>query len=504
MKKIIGIIVFITLVFQLKAQQQFGHSAGGYFHNPVFAGDYPDPSILRDGKDYYIVHSSFEYYPGLQIWHSTDLINWKPVASALHKYVGSVWAPDLVKYKSRYYIYFPANNTNYVVSAPSIEGPWSEPVDLKIGYIDPGHITDEKGNRYLYFSNGTYVPLSEDGLTITGEARHVYDGWTIPNDWSIECFCMEGPKLTKHGDYYYLTVAEGGTAGPATGHMIISARSRSPLGPWENSPYNPILRAQNNTQRWCSIGHGTLFDDTKGNSWILFHGYENEHYNMGRQTMLLPVEWTKDGWYKIPQNINLNQSIRITTDKKPTEMYNLNDDFQGNKLKDQWKFFGEYNPDRFKIENQTLELKSQGSSIANCSPLLCIPPTHSYMAEVELTMEGNATGGLVLFYNKQAYSGILADANNILANLRGWQFPTVKNVINNHAYLRLVNKNNTVDMYYSKDGKQWLKVENSLEVSGMHHNVLSGFMSLRIGLCAIGEGAVRFKNFRYTIYHDKK
>ncbi|WP_243350208.1 family 43 glycosylhydrolase [Parabacteroides sp. FAFU027] len=499
MKKTTTLLLFLLLMYQMQAQQQFSHPAEGTYLNPVFAGDYPDPSILRDGKDYYIVHSSFEYYPGLQIWHSTDLINWQPVAAALHKYVGSVWAPDLVKYKNRYYIYFPANNTNYVVSAPSIEGPWSNPVDLKIGYIDPGHITDEKGNRYLYFSNGTYVPLSEDGLRTTGEARKVYDGWTIPNDWSIECFCMEGPKLTKHGDYYYLTVAEGGTAGPATGHMIISARSRSPLGPWENSPYNPILRAQNNSQQWCSIGHGTLFDDAANKSWILFHGYENGHYNMGRQTMLLPVEWTQDGWYKIAQNAKVDQPVQIKINKNQTESYNLNDDFSGKELKSQWKFFGEYNPGRFKLENQSLELRAQGHSVADCSPMLCIPPTHSYMADVELSIEGNATGGLVLFYNKQACSGILADSCNILANLRGWQFPTVKNLINRHVYLRLVNKNNTVDMYYSKDGKQWVKIENSLEVSGMHHNVLSGFMSLRIGLCAMGDGVVRYKNFRYTV-----
>jgi beta-xylosidase len=76
----------------------------GFYVNPVFAGDYPDPSILRDGDDYYMVHSSFEYYPGLLIWHSKDLLNWTPVTSALHKNVGSVWAPDLVKHNNKYYI----------------------------------------------------------------------------------------------------------------------------------------------------------------------------------------------------------------------------------------------------------------------------------------------------------------------------------------------------------------------------------------------------------------
>ena len=92
---------------------------------------------------------------------------------------------------------------------------------------------------------------------------------------------------------------------------------------------------------------------------------------------------------------------------------------------------------------------------------------------------------------------MLADNENILANIHGWQFQTEKKVIKNHVFLRLKNINNTVDMYYSTDGVKWNKIENSLEVSAMHHNVLSGFLSLRLGLCSMGEGSVRFKNFTY-------
>lgn len=118
-------------------------------------------------------------------------------------------APDLVKYNNKYYIHFPANNEIYVVVADSIKGPWSEPINLKINNIDPGHVVDENGKRYLYSASGGYVALSDDGLSVIGETKHVYDGWPIPREWSIECFCMEGPKLMKKDDYYYLTVAEG-------------------------------------------------------------------------------------------------------------------------------------------------------------------------------------------------------------------------------------------------------------------------------------------------------
>jgi len=123
--KILLIILFFLVAFLANAQYQTtpNNKGKGYYTNPIFGGDHSDPSILRDGDDYYVVHSSFEYYPGLLIWHSKGLINWKPVTHALHKYTGSVWAPDLVKYNNKYYIYFPANNEIYVVVSDSIKGP---------------------------------------------------------------------------------------------------------------------------------------------------------------------------------------------------------------------------------------------------------------------------------------------------------------------------------------------------------------------------------------------
>jgi xylan 1,4-beta-xylosidase len=468
------------------------------YYNPIFAGDYPDPSILVDGDTYYMVHSSFEYYPGLLIWKSKDLINWVPVVNSLKKYVGSVWAPDLVKYNKKYLIYFPANNTNYVISADAIEGPWSDPVDLKIGHIDPGHFADENGKRYLYFSSGNYVQLADDGLSVVGQLKPAYSGWPIPREWSIECFCMESPKITKHGDYYYLTMAEGGTAGPATSHMIISARSKSPLGPWENSPYNPIERTKERSERWWSKGHATLFEDVKGKWWMVFHAYEKGYYNMGRQTLLQPVEWTKDGWFRSPVNVTSDKMMTRPSGTYAPAEYTLSDNFNGRSLKPQWKFYGEYDTARFTLANNSLVMKGRGKSVAESHPLLTIPSNHSYTAEVELSIEGEAIGGLMLFYNQNAYSGILADDKNILANIKGWQFNTETNAIKRHVFLRLKNIEHTVDMYYSDDGTKWNKIENSLEVSGMHHNVLGGFMSLRLGLTAIGNGVVTFRNFKYT------
>lgn len=490
--------LFIHLTLGAVAQyQRVDTNQSESYYNPIFSGDYPDPSILRDGDMYYMVHSSFEYYPGLLIWKSKDLINWTPVTNSLKKYVGSVWAPDLIKYNNKYFIYFPANNTNYVISSSSIEGPWSDPIDLKVTHIDPGHFVDEKGKRYLYFSSGDYVQLSDDGLSTVGELKHAYSGWSIPRAWSIECFCMESPKVTKRGEYYYLTVAEGGTAGPATSHMIISARSKSPLGPWENSPYNPIERTKDKSERWWSKGHATLFEDIQGKWWMVFHAYEKDYYNMGRQTLLQPVEWTKDGWFQ-SASVKSEQLINKPKSKQHPTTFTLSDNFSGGSLKPHWKFFGEYDTSRFNVINNSLVIKAQGKSVGDSHPLLAIPSHHAYIAEVELLIEGEATGGLVLFYNKDAHSGILADDKNIIANINKWQFTTERNVIKKRVFLRLKNVDHTVDMFYSADGVTWNKIENSLEVSGMHHNVLGGFMSLRLGLTAFGTGVVTFKNFVYT------
>jgi xylan 1,4-beta-xylosidase len=114
------LVFSLCFIMTARSQNNSKIIADGFYVNSIFAGYSPDPSILWEGQDYYVVYLSFEYYPGFTIWHSQDLINWRPETNALHKYVGSIWAADLLKYNDNYYIYFPANNTNYVITARSI------------------------------------------------------------------------------------------------------------------------------------------------------------------------------------------------------------------------------------------------------------------------------------------------------------------------------------------------------------------------------------------------
>jgi xylan 1,4-beta-xylosidase len=323
--------------------QRVADLGDGRFLNPLIAGDHPDPTILKDGADYYMTFSTFDSYPGLIIWHSRDLVNWRPVGPALHRNIGSVWAPELCKHKGRYYLYIPVKaspNTSYVIWADRIEGPWSDPIDLNLpNHIDPGHAVGEDGSRWLFLSGGDRVRLTDDGLATVGQPEHVYDPWHYPDDWDVEGFSPEGPKILRHKDWFYLVTAVGGTAGPPTGHMVIAARSRSIHGPWENCPANPIVRTVDRAEKWWSRGHATLVEGPDGSWWSVYHGYENGYWTLGRQTLLDPVQWTADGWFRMTGG-DLSQPIaKPRGGQAGPHGQPLSDDFRALHVGSRWNFF---------------------------------------------------------------------------------------------------------------------------------------------------------------------
>jgi xylan 1,4-beta-xylosidase len=477
----------------------------GSYLNPVLSGDRPDPSVLKHGEDYYMVHSSFDQVPGLLIWHSHDLVNWQPVGPALTTYVGNVWAPDLAYHNGRYYIYFPAlkenSLTNMVVYAENIRGPWSEPVDLKVGHIDPGHAVGPDGKRYVFLSGGHYAPLSDDGLSVTGPVKKVYDGWQYPEHWEVETFAQEGPKILRRGEYYYMVLAEGGTAGPATSHMVIMARSKSIEGPWENSPYNPIVRTQTAAEKWWSRGHATLLPGPDGKQWYLvYHAYENGYYNLGRQILLEPVQWTDDGWVKSLGYDVARPMPMPTGGAAVPHGLALSDTFTSSKIGSQWSFFRPSAPvaEGHRYENGALVLKASGTSPKDASPLTFVTGDHAYEIEVEIERDESATAALILFYSERLFAGLGFSEKNMIEYWKGdiTSFDRPAS-IGRHCFLRLRNNHHVVTVWYSPDGEQWTKHWMHFEVSGYHHNVAGGFLSLRPALLAVGTGEVRFRNFKY-------
>jgi len=475
----------------------------GTYLNPIMAGDHPDPSVLKDGDDYYLTFSSFDAYPGLVIWHSRDLINWEPLTASLRKNVGSVWAPDLVKHGSRYYIYFPARTptfrSNYVIWADSIRGPWSDPIDLKIGRIDPGHAVGPDGKRYLFMSGGYLERLADDGLSVVGAGEKIYDGWKYPEDWIVESFSQEGPKITKKGDYYYMVLAEGGTAGPPTGHMIVAARSKTMEGPWENAPHNPIVRTTSSAERWWSKGHGTLVEGPGGRWYLMYHAYENGFYTLGRQTILEPIQWTADGWFRT-SGLDVAQAIPKPAGAAVPHGFALSDDFSTDKMGIQWSFYDGTDADRARVrrENGALVLQAKGTSPADSSPLSFVVGDHAYEVEVEMTVDASATAGVLLFYNRKLYAGLGVSPTNVILHRYGTERMLPKPPdISGTLHIKLRNERHIVTIDYSNDGKAWKRFGTGMEVSGYHHNVAYDFLSLRPAIYAAGTGEVRFRNVQY-------
>ena len=477
----------------------------GTFLNPVMSGDHPDPSLIRVGADYYLTFSSFDSYPGLTLWHSQDLVNWRPLGGTLTKPVGSVWAPELVHHGGRFYNYFHARTPDYrslyVIHADHIDGPWSDPVDLQLhAHIDPGHAVGEDGRRYLFLSGGDRVVLTDDGLATAGAVEHVYDPWRYPPEWDVETFAPEGPKVLKRGEWFFLVLAVGGTAGPPTGHMVIVARSRSIHGPWENAPDNPIVRTVNAAEKWWSRGHATAIEAPDGSWWLIYHGYENGFWTLGRQTLLDPIRWNEKGW-PVAQGGDLSKPIRkprggtVVTHGQP-----LSDHFAGDKLAAQWAFYdpGANEGARLRHEPGTLILTGKGTQPRDASPLCFIAGDLGYEMTVAVEVRGDAQAGVLLFYNRRLYCGLGFDKQRFTMHRYGLERTRAKpDPGATKFWLRVRNDRHIVTIHHSADGKAWTKFDVQMEVSGYHHNVAGDFLSLRPALFCAGMGEAAFSQLEY-------
>lgn len=479
----------------------------GTFRNPIVPGDHPDPTILKDGANYYMTFSSFFSYPGIVIWHSVDLVNWAPIGPALFRPLGTIWALDLCKHGDRYFIYLPANPTGnewsiFVIWADHINGPWSDPIDLKIsGAIDPGHIVGEDGKRYLFVNGIRKIRLSDDGLATDGVLEAAYQPWRYPDNWVVENFAPEGPKLLRRGQWFYLVTAVGGTAGPVTGHMVIAARSRSIHGPWEHCPHNPLVRTQSTSEPWWSRGHATLVEGPDGSWWMVYHAYENGFRTLGRQVLLEPVEWTADGWFRA-RGGDLSKPLAMPkAPRHGPSGHALSDDFSTSRFGVQWAF-DDPAPDemqRAAYRDGALVLAARGHTPADSAPLVCIVGDRSYDAEVHLELQGDAEAGLLLFYNRKAFLGLGCTPQRIksyqYAEEQTWAgAPNTSRAVR----LRVSNDENVITYRYSTDGgRTWNTHGTRMEVSGLNHNVFGGFLSLRVAIYCAGSGSVRVSRFIY-------
>jgi beta-xylosidase len=488
-------------------RQPIADLGNGTYRNPVLAGEYPDPSVVRVGPDYYMTHTPGPAAPALLVWHSRDLVNWEPLGPALSSSVGDIWAPDIGWHDGRFYIYFPArirgagggdHRTNYVVTAKDPAGPWSAPVDLGLGGIDPGHVVDTSGRRYLYLDDGRVARLSDDGLRATSAPSKVYDGWDIPADWNIECKCLESPKLFFRRGYYYLVSAEGGTAGPSTSHMVIVARSPSPEGPWQNMPGNPLLRTRTRAERWWSQGHGTIIEAADGTWWIVFHAFENGYRTLGRQTLLLPVAWTADGWPEVPADAATARTWTKPVGANVGHGLPLSDAFTAPWAGWQWRHPGDVGAGPFTAGSGEWRVRATGAGSADAAMQWVLPVNHSYEAQVEVEAPPGVEAGVLLHYDRDNFAGAGMASGRVFAILRGRPRDEVGLPPGaTRVFLKVRNIEHDVELLHSADGLAWTRFETGLDMSGYHHDTFPDWQTLKIALYAAGDGTAVFRGFTY-------
>ncbi|WP_022777238.1 family 43 glycosylhydrolase [Butyrivibrio sp. AE3009] len=286
---------------------KYGHCYNDFYRNPIRSGFFPDPSICRVGEDYYMVNSSFIFFPCIPISHSRDLVHWEIIGHAITEpkwaYLEGLeggrgyWAPDISYYEGRFYIAAtyrlndtgPVYRRQMVVSSDRPEGPYSEPVFIDEDGIDPGFFNDEDGRRYMLLNRGARIfELDRSASKKISEPVLLYYGSNKR--------APEGPHIYKKDGYYYLLQAEGGT-GP--GHRATVSRSRELMGIYEPCPYNPIMRQTDEGAVIQRCGHGCLVDTSDGRWYMVYlcgRKLGDGYSILGRETALDPVTWTADGW----------------------------------------------------------------------------------------------------------------------------------------------------------------------------------------------------------------
>lgn len=270
------------------------------YHNPVIRGFYSDPSVCRVGEDYYLITSTFEYFPGVPVFHSKDLVNWEQIGHCIHRKEQlprgvNIFAATLRHHDGVFYMIttnLTGRSGNFYVSATNPAGPWSDPVFINIPGIDPDLFFDEDGKSYVISSPFILYEIDLETGNLLTEGRKVWNG--TGGRWA------EAPHIYKKDGYYYLMAAEGGTE---EAHSETIARSHSVWGPYTDNPANPILAHANAAGQGNPIqgvGHADIIQAHDHSWWMVFHGYrtvsDKSHHILGRETCLAPVTWPKNGW----------------------------------------------------------------------------------------------------------------------------------------------------------------------------------------------------------------
>lgn len=512
------------------------HEHSQYF-NPVIAGYYPDPSFCRVGDTYYLVNSSFAFFPGVPLFTSKDLVHWRQLGHVLdrpsqdpldHQAVsGGIFAPAISYNEHNNTFYMITTNVgkgNFFVKTKDPSKGWSEPIYLpKIDGIDPSFFFDKNGKAYIvhnapvtgqaeYEGQRAIRILKFDvkGDSIIGEPKEIVRGGTHLQPHPI---WIEGPHLYHIGKYYYLMCAEGGTS---TWHSEVIFRAKNPMGPWIENPYNPILTQRegldpNRPDPVTSTGHADLLQSEDGDWWAVFLGcrpYEDDLYHTGRETFLLPVTW-KNGW---PVILEKGKAVPTVNEMKPwqrklavkkgeptTGNFTFWDGFHEDQLNPRWIFLR--NPSRFySLGADGLKIRALPVKISqreSPSAVFYRQQHTTFTAETRVLFSPETErqlAGFCLFQNEEYHFvfGKTKIGNRTAVVLtRTEKFPVTiatcfLNAEETREPLRLKvhGDGRYYDFYYALDRGDWQLLARGVDASNLSTHKSGGFIGTCIGLYA--------------------
>lgn len=548
-------ILSVLIMSCLIASTVLARSRPG-FTNPILAGFHPDPSICRVGSNYYLVNSTFGYYPGIPVYESRDLVNWRLISYVIDrpaelKYDGlpaseGIFAPSIRYHNGKYFITCDFNRGGgiFVATASNPAGPWSDPAWLHtVRGGDPSLFFDDNGEAYLVYSAG--VPRKEHAYEGEGTIRmYRFDIHTLSvvgKDFLLvkgganiedKPKYIEGPHIFKSDGYYYLIAAQGGTE---EHHSEVVFRSKNVTGPYLSYQENPILTQRDldpdRTNPVTCTGHADFVKTQRGKWWAVFLGcqpyqpYQKDYYNTGRETFLAPVHW-KGGW---PGIVSHGREVRhhyvypLQPDKEFAVRayggsFSYLDDFDSDSLDPNWEFL------RAPLSKWYSLKEKPGFLAVEVMPETCSGKTNpSFIARrqqhavssvstaLEFTPRGaNEKAGLLVFQNESHFY-YLCESNiggRLMMELYRPGKGKSMNLIASRAipdlsgrkevYLRIECDGLAYSFYYGIQRGRWKQLMKGVDASFLSTNVAGGFLGCMYALYATSLGMPS----QSTAYYD--
>lgn len=496
------------------------------YNNPVIKGFYPDPSVCKVADTYYLVCSSFQYFPGVPIFESKDLINWKQIGHCLTRKSqiqleninssGGVFAPTIRYNNGRFYMTTTNDTThqNFYVWTDNIYGEWSEPIFLAQGGIDPSlYFEDDKtyfmSNGADDFGVGGIVQCEieiETGKKLT-PSKTIWQG--------TGGRYLESPHLYKINGIYYIMAAEGGTE---YGHMVTYARGNSPFGPFQPYSHNPVLTNRNlGGYELQGMGHGDLIEDNNGNWWMLHLGFRQTgqwltFHHLGREVFLTPVTFGEDGWFTAGHNGTTIKSF--DTDRIPSSV--IQDEkkcytFENTDWNLDWFYLRHPNTDNYKLQKDKISLKGTEITLDKAdSPTFIGIRQKDFNADITCdvsTSEGEA--GITIYMDENHHYDLairkVENGYEVIERLNIGDIKSVEKTVSlnniNTASLIIHSTNYNYSFCTEVDGKEI--VLGTAQTRYLSSEVAGGFTGVIIGLyayCTNSNNHAEFTNFKCE-YH---